>query len=104
MNKRDLEKFREEMEREAMSSTRMLGSVLVLGIVILVTIFLCASCTTPQPTEESVYWKTVYVDKAQLRGTPPERLNEMWTGLYIEAMMNTLYGEESTETKPSRGY
>ena len=91
MNKRDLDKFREEMDREAMSSTRMLGSVLVLGIAVLVTIFLFASCTIPQPISDyernKIAWEE-YMKKTNLRDTPFNELQYMWTIGYMDAMMD----------------
>ena len=91
MNKKDLEKFHAEMEREAMQSTRMLSSVVILCIAILVTIFLCASCSTPKPISEyernRIAWEE-YVKKTNLRDTPHDVLQHMWTVGYMEAMMD----------------
>ena len=91
MNKRDLEELHKEIEREAISSTRMLGSVAILGIAILVTIFLFASCTIPQPISDyernKIAWEE-YMKKTNLRDTPFNELQYMCTIGYMHAMMD----------------
>ena len=91
MNKRDLEELHKEIEREAISSTRMLGSVAILGIAILVTIFLFASCTAPIPDayEQHQADLKVYDSITNYNGISHSTLNKMWDTFYIEALINT---------------
>jgi hypothetical protein len=44
MNDKELKKLHEEIRREAMSSTRMVGLVILTSIIGFITIFFLASC------------------------------------------------------------
>ena len=91
MNDKDLKKFHEEMRREATSSARMVGLVMLTSVMALVGIFLLASCSAPPPVSDyernKIAWEE-YMKKTNLRGTPHDVLQDMWTAGYIQAMID----------------
>jgi len=91
MNKRDLDKFREEMKREAISSTRMLGGAMLCGVIVLISIFLFASCSVPTTDayEQHQLDLKEYNSITNYNGISHSTLNKMWDTFYIEALINT---------------
>jgi len=91
MNNKDLEKLRKEIRREARASSRMLGCVLMVTLVMLISLCALASCSTTKPlTDYEKHQVAIkeYLDKTDLMGTPHSVLQEMWRAAYIEAMIN----------------
>lgn len=90
MNKKDLDKLHKEIKREAMSSTRMVGGLLLAGMLTLISIFFLASCSAPEPLtayeKHEVAYKE-YLNKTNLMGTSDAMLQDMWRTVYMEVMI-----------------
>ena len=91
MNNKDLKKFQEEMRREATSSARMVGLVMITTVIGLVGIFVLASCSAPTTDayEQHQLDLKEYNSITNYNGISHSTLNKMWDTLYIEAMINT---------------